>query len=843
MNPHQESMGKSEAALRDRISLLSDASIRINESLDFDTMLQEVVNNSRALTASRFAAMTLLPQVGHLPDLIVSGLTREEHHGLRDMLEGPGFYEYFSALEEPLRVSNIDSNPRGLDMPGFLPSVPVTSLLVAPILHQGIRIGTIYLAHEGDDRGFSQEDEETLALLASQAATAIANARRHREERRARVDLEALMDTSLIGIVVIDALTGDPKSFNWEARRIVDSLRNPSQSPDQLLEDLTLRRADGMEFSLSEFPVAELLIAGEAFRAEVIVMEVPDGRSVTALLNASPILSDEGAVESVVVTLQDLAGVTELERTRFEFLALVSHELRVPLTSIKGSAATVLESATDLDPAVVRQFFRIIGAQADHMNDVVSDLLDVACIEMGTLAVCPEPTQVAALVDRAKGDFIGDGGKDNLAIDVALDLPLVMSDGRRIVQVLGNLLTNAARHSSDSSVITVTAVREDAHVAISVADEGRGILTENLPHLFRKFFRVQSEDRGGGGGLGLAICEGIVEAHGGRIRAESDGLGHGARFTFTLPTIIDAEEGTSTRISRESLRSTRRGHREPEERVRVLAVDDDPRMLEHVRDTLAQSGYAPVVTGEPDEALRLMAEERPQLVLLDLVLPETDGIELMRDILNMADVPVVFLSAYGRDELVARAFSMGAADYVVKPFSPTELLTRVAAALRRWAVIEPTEPYVLGDLTINYAERRVTVAGRPTDLIPMEYRLIAELSLDAGRAVTYQHIQDRVWGKKGTGDRRSMRTHRPSAPPQAGRRRRQPHLHLHGAPRRVTGCNEERGVGRRTARRSLNWWGFAVCWGCGRADLGVRSISPHHRILDGPEAGPLSGLQ
>ena len=127
-----------------------------------------------------------------------------------------------------------------------------------------------------------------------------------------------------------------------------------------------------------------------------------------------------------------------------------------------------------------------------------------------------------------------------------------------------------------------------------------------------------------------------------------------------------------------------------------------------VGDVLSRAGYAPVVTGDPEETLRLVEVEKPDLVILDLMLPGTDGIELMKDILEMADVPIIFLSAYGRDELIARAFDMGAVDYVVKPFSPTELAARIRAALRRREVSEPSEPYVLGDLTIDYAERRVT---------------------------------------------------------------------------------------------------------------------------------------
>ena len=200
----------------------------------------------------------------------------------------------------------------------------------------------------------------------------------------------------------------------------------------------------------------------------------PTDAGVTVLLNATPVRSDDRVVESVVVTLQDMAEVEELERLRAEFLAMVSHELRGPLTSIKGSAATVLDSPSEFDPVVVRQYFRIIGDQADHMNALVSDLLDVARIETGELAVSPEPAEVAVLVDRARTAFPSLGGGNSLSIDIAPDLPLVAADRRRIVQVLGNLLSNAVRHSPESSVITVTAERQGVHVRRLGGGRGAG---------------------------------------------------------------------------------------------------------------------------------------------------------------------------------------------------------------------------------------------------------------------------------------------------------------------------------------------------------------------------------
>ena len=140
------------------------------------------------------------------------------------------------------------------------------------------------------------------------------------------------------------------------------------------------------------------------------------------------------------------------------------------------------------------------------------------------------------------------------------------------------------------------------------------------------------------------------------------------------------------------------------------------------------------------------------------MLPGVDGIDLMRDITSAGDVPVIFVSAYGQDHLVARAFEMGADDYVVKPFSPTELVARIRAALRRRITSEPAAPYVVGDLSIDYTDRLVTLGGSPVDLTAIQYRLLVELSANAGRVLTYDHILRRVWGSDGDGDVRPIRT-------------------------------------------------------------------------------------
>ena len=365
----------------------------------------------------------------------------------------------------------------------------------------------------------------------------------------------------------------------------------------------------------------------------------------------------------------------------------MSHELRTPLISIKGSTATVLDASPAPDPAEMLQFFRVIDGQADHMRGLIADLLDHGRIVTGSLSVSPEPVGVTSLVDQARGTFESSAGGHSLSIDLPEDLPQVMADRARIVQVLNNLISNAARHSPESSPIRISAARDGVHVAISVTDKGRGVPPERLPHLFSKYAAVPGGDRKPrqvGAGLGLAICKGLVEAHGGRIWADSKGPGHGTRFTFTVPVAEEMRAAAGLAPGRSRLAG------EGQEETRILVVDDDPQMLRHIRDALSEAGYEPIVSGDPEELAGLVRMHNPGLVLLDLVLPGTDGIALMEHLPELEGLPVIFISACARDEAIVRALDMGAVDYIVKPFSPSELVARVRAALRLAAGPEPS---------------------------------------------------------------------------------------------------------------------------------------------------------
>ena len=326
-------------ALRERLSGLSAASLRISESLDLDAVLREVADGARRLTGARFGTVVTFDESGGPGDAVMSGIPPKALRRLREAPQGQRLSQYLSEIREPRRLSDLGSAAGLSGIPGDYPLA--RTFLAAPIPYRSEQVGSIYLGGKDAGEEFTREDEETVVMFAAQAAMAITNARRYRDEYRARADLEALIDTSPIGVVVLDAKMRHVVSLNEEARRIA-GMRGQGRRLEKLLRLMTFRHMDGREITIEDLPISRALSSGETVRAEAIVIRRADGREVTTIVNATPIRSANGEIVSVVATLQDMTPLEELERLRAEFLGSVSHELRTPLAAIKGSAATVL---------------------------------------------------------------------------------------------------------------------------------------------------------------------------------------------------------------------------------------------------------------------------------------------------------------------------------------------------------------------------------------------------------------------------------------------------------------------------------------------------------------------
>ena len=730
---------------RTLLSKLGEATRRVSESLDVNIVLQEVADNARYLTGARYGALLTFEPSGGIQDFLTSGLTPEEIERLDTLPRGLGLLGHLNEIREPLRLTDVASHPNSVGWPQNHP--PMKTFLGMPIHYYGEHVGNIYLTEKGEGQDFTIEDEEILVLFAAQAGGAIFNARKYREEKRARADLEALLNISPVGVLVFDGKTGDLVSANEETRRIVGQVNASGPSLAHLLEAMPLRRTDGSDIPMEELPTVKAMTRGETVFADEVVIHPPDGRPpITTLVNARPIRGDGGGIVSVVATIQDVTGLEEIKRQRAEFLHNLSHELRTPLSAIQGSTSTLLDTSHPPDPDETRQFLRVIIEQADQMRQLINDLVDITQIESGTLSVTPEPVELPDLLEEA-----GEAG-DGVELDLPPTLPRVMADRRRILQVLDNLCASVSRYSSESSAVKIVAKPRDLFLEVTVNAGSAHAATLQAPR------RAHEHSKAAGNGredLALVVCKGIVEAHGGRLSVTAREEDRGGGFTFTIP-IVDEVSPPAEQAPAPSACNP------PGVGARILAIGDDPETRRYVRNTLSQAGFIPLTTEDPDEAVRFIEEQYPHVIILEPTLPWADGFEMLAHVRRISDAPIIFVAGHGWERQIGRAFKLGAFDYVAKPFTSTELLARIEVALRKRSTAgrtETPEQYLYGDLSIDYAEREVTVAGRPVQLTAAEYKLLTELATAAGRVLTHEQLLRRVWGALHSTDSRIVRTY------------------------------------------------------------------------------------
>lgn len=729
--------------LEERISRLSAAALRVNSSLDLDTVLQEVVDNARTLTSAHYGIINTVDVKGEVEEFVTSGFTRAEKDQMAAWSQGPSLFEHFRDLQAPVRVN---------DLPSYVKELGFSTQLIrsktfqgTPLHYRDALVGCFFLAGKDGDQEFTATDEDVLQLFASQAANAIANARTHRNEQRARADLQTLIDTSPVGVVVFDGDTGRPVSFNRETGRIVSELQSPLHSPEELLNNITCRRADGRDVSLAEFPMSRQMNDPETLHAEEITLSVPDGRSVTLLCNTTPVRSSDGAVESLVVTLQDLSPLEELTQLRAEFLGKVSDELRAPLIAIKGSSASVLGTDPRPDAGEMLQYFRVIDDQADQMRGLIADLLDYGRIATGTLDLSQVPINVSTLIEQGCAQFRNKFKNQSIKVNVDANLPQVYVDPSRIKQTIDSLLHIVAQFSKPSDVIEINASLEEVHIAVRMTARNWFIPQSQLPHLFQRYSLPSSDEDGvdsNHAGIDLAICRGIVEANGGRIWAEIDATTRGTRISFTLPLVQNfaAESSTTTIAQRRETSEDSASNT-----VQVLVINANPHMQRYIRESLTSPDFETLFAEDDEYLLDKFDSFNPVLVLLDLQQHGFALHEKIAQISGMADVPVIFIANYGTDETVIQALNAGAVDYIMNPFSRSELIARVRGALRRQVL---PIPFKLRGLQIDYEQRRVLVDERQVELTATEYELLRVLSVNAGRVMTYNMLLRQVWGKR-----------------------------------------------------------------------------------------------
>lgn len=428
----------------------------------------------------------------------------------------------------------------------FVPEEHVALLYALPILIAGlalelpVALPLMILALIGHTID-SIRDQATFTLWFTQTLVLVLVgylAVRAREQGRAVARLAAELDATITAIaegVLVYSPAGEIVRMNPAADEILRYSPEERQRPlRERLASLRLQTEDGKLLAPDETPPM-LALRGEIVRGQVLVLHRPPDRIVWVSASGAPIKDSQGNLLGAVVTVTDVTRLHELLEQRDDILRAVSHDLRTPLTVIQGQAQLLersLKRARGLEREVSSASAIVESAQ--RMNSLIEDLVDAIRMQAGGLTMNRQPVEMRSyvlhLLERLSGVF----ETQRIKVEIPPDLPRVSADPDRLERILINLLSNALKYSWPGTDVTLAGQSSDAEVTISVSDHGPGIPPEDLRRLFRRFFRARAERAPHGLGLGLYITRQLVEAHGGRIWAES-AVGQGSTFYFTLP--------------------------------------------------------------------------------------------------------------------------------------------------------------------------------------------------------------------------------------------------------------------------------------------------------------------
>jgi len=408
------------------------------------------------------------------------------------------------------------------------------------------------------------------------------------------------------------------------------------------------------------------------------------------LTEATPVRDRDGNITAWFGTSTDIQdqkqtqeALQEADRRKNEFLAMLGHEIRNPLAVI-SNASRVLNKIHSPPPEVLR-LGQMIERQVGHLTRIVDDLLDVSRVLEGKVRLRREPAELATIVSNAAesaGPFL-EIRKQVLRVSLPKDPIWIEADVTRMTQVLANILNNAAKFSEKRGEISITGFREGKDAVLAVADTGSGIGPDMLPYVFDMFVQ---EDRSlhrarGGLGIGLTLARSLVSMHRGTIAAKSAGVGHGSEFIVRIPAI--EEPSQAQQIQAKTGVAAEQGP------LRILVVDDSADSAESMGMILAMGGHEVRTALDSAEAHRIAVEFRPDVALLDIGLPGTDGYEVGRRLRSEPTLQGIYLVAvtgYGQDEDRKRSEEAGFHAHLVKPVDPAMLRVVMAAARNRVGV-------------------------------------------------------------------------------------------------------------------------------------------------------------
>ncbi len=634
--------------------------------------------------------------------------------------------------------------------PGHL---PVTSYLAVPVISRsGEVLGGLFFGHP-EAGVFNERTENIVNGLAAQAAIAMDNARLFDAARRARAQAEAagtrsafLAEASAILASSLDYETTLASVARLAVPHIADWCSVHILEREGVILPLAVAHVDPSKVAMAEelqrrYPIdpaetrgvphvirtgepeiyadiPDALLANAARDAEQLAimralglksaMTVPmtvQGRTLGAISFISTESDRRYGAEDLSLA-EDLASraalaidnarlyreAQEANRIKDEFLATLSHELRTPLTAVLGWAK--LLGTGQLDAETSSRALETIQRNARAQQQIIEDILDVSRIITGKLRLDVNPVELVPVIEAAMESVRPAADAKAIQLETRLEAQtgFVMGDPSRLQQVVWNLLSNAVKFTPHGGRIQLQLHDVDAHARITITDTGEGIRQEFLPYVFDRFRQADGSTTRmhGGLGLGLAIVRHLVELHGGTVGAESEGVGHGATFTITLPLSAPAQESAPDGETERQLttQESELEHLADLSGLRVLVVDDEADSLEFLSVSLAGCGAEIRAVSSAAEALYVLGQFQPDVLVSDIGMPQEDGYTLMRKVRALGPehggaIPAAAVTAYARTEDRMRALLAGFQTHIAKPVEPAELAAVVASLAGR----------------------------------------------------------------------------------------------------------------------------------------------------------------
>ncbi|MDY7040212.1 MAG: ATP-binding protein [Chloroflexota bacterium] len=513
--------------LRQREYLL-EISRAITAQLDLDAVLRLIIQYAVEMLRGRAGLIALRQEDGTFHLRASYGLPAQLPH-----LFAPLFADIPYRLERTELASwTIPDLEVKLALVSAALRLPLRQVVALPLVIRNSLMGIIYV-FRSEGSAFSTNDRQVLASFADQAAIAVQNARLYQEIINEKRRLDAIIANSGDGIMILDC-ERRVQVFNkaLEAMTGVPVSRAMGQPCNEVLKLRDHQRGDSI--CEAECPL-ELKSPGEPLYVEGDVTR-GDGSVITVGITYSPLFTGDDELVSVIANVRDITRFREAEEMKSTFISVISHELKTPVSLIKGYASTLRREDATWDEQTLRESLSVIEEESDRLTQLIDNLLDASRLQAGALKLEFGYVALNKLAAQTVENFRTQTQEHLLSLDFPPNFPPVLGDSERLRQVLDNLLSNAIKYSPQGGTIRVSGRADDDWVYVAVSDEGIGIPQDEQEHVFDRFYRVESSlsRRTQGAGLGLFLVKAVIEAHQGRVWVESVPA-QGATFIFALP--------------------------------------------------------------------------------------------------------------------------------------------------------------------------------------------------------------------------------------------------------------------------------------------------------------------